>query len=50
MKERFISAYMWMYGCSRKEACRAFSKADTVRRELIVSAFENNSKKSFYED
>lgn len=50
MKERFIMAYRWAFGCSRKEANAAYLNADDERRRLIIETFEGNARKSFMDD
>lgn len=50
MKRRFISAYQWLYGATKAEASKAYARYDDESRKVIISIFENNAKKSFYED
>lgn len=50
MKNRFIVAYTWAFGCSKAEAMKAYKKADSERINLIVVAFEKNAAKSFNDD
>lgn len=50
MKNQFITAYCWMYGATKREAAKAWARADKERRELIIAAFQENAKKSFNAD
>lgn len=50
MKERFITAYKWSYGATRKEALEVYRKATPEYINAIIDGFELNAKKSFYDD
>ena len=53
-KNQFVDAYVWLYGSTKKEAGKAYSRAmeiaDYSYIKEIIACFENNAKKSFYED
>lgn len=54
LKSRFVTAYTWMYGSSKKQAESAYRRAMEIADygyvKEIVDCFENNAKRSFYED
>ena len=53
-KERFITAHMWLYGSTRKEAATMYNVAAANAQykyiKEIIDCFENNAKQSFYND
>ena len=50
MKEKFITAYTWAFGCTRADAAKAWRRADAERKNLIIASFEENAKRSFNDD
>lgn len=54
MKRDFITAYTWMYGGTKKQAEGTFRKAMEIADygyvKEIISCFEDNAKRSFYDD
>lgn len=49
-KEKFVTAYMAMYGGTKYQALRAWYEADIEYIDVIISTFDNESKKAFYND
>lgn len=53
---QYIEAVQWMYGLSKREAekyirnCKKNGEGGKQRLELIRDSFEDNARKSFYED
>lgn len=47
MKSRFITAYIWWCGCTRKDAVKAYKKATPEFVNLIITAFESNAINTF---
>ena len=50
MKQRFINAYMRNYGTTKKEAMQTYKTLDNDFITAIIDVYENNAKKSFYND
>lgn len=50
LKQRFITAYQWNWGCSKKEAEKAWAKMDDEGRKLTIQIFEENAKRVFNDD
>ena len=50
MKKRLIDAYIWSYGTTKKEAMQAYKTLDNDFITAIIDIYENNAKKSFYND
>ena len=54
MEGRFIAAYTWMYGSTKKQAKSTFHRAMEIADygyvKEIIDCFENNAKKSAYTD
>jgi len=48
--DMFITAYTWMYGCTRKDAIKAYRESDPERINLIIDAVCDNAKRSFCND
>ena len=54
IRSLFITAYCWMFGSTKKAAAEAFKKHMDARNECyikaVIESFENNARKSFYDD
>ena len=48
--EKFIEAYRWMYGGTKKTAREIYRKADPEYIALIIKAYEQQNRLAFYED
>ena len=53
-KNRFIDAYVWMFGSTKMEAIKTYSRAMSVADygyiKEIIACFEDNAKRCFYDD
>ena len=53
-KNQFIAAYTWMYGSTKKVAERIYKSAmecaDYKYIREVVACFEDNARRSFYDD
>lgn len=49
-KQRFINAYIWLFGTTKKEASKAYKTASTEYIHQIIETFENNAKRAFITD
>jgi len=49
-KNDFITAYMWMYGSSKKEAEQVYRKVNKEYQEAIIDGFKQNAKQAFIND
>lgn len=53
---KYITAVQWSYGMSKKEAekfvrnCKKNGEGGKQRLDIILDSFEDNARKSFYED
>lgn len=45
-----INAIMWNYGCSKTEANKQAKGMSEERKKLLIQAFKDNAKKSFYSE
>lgn len=45
-----VNAVMWYYGVSKTKAKEIIKTSTTEKIRLIVEAFTNNARRSFYED
>ncbi|MCQ2978076.1 MAG: hypothetical protein MJ232_08685 [archaeon] len=53
MENRFVNAFCWLYGTTKKEAVKtykALKNNDINYINNIINCFENNAKKAFYND
>lgn len=50
MKKKFIDAYVWAYGGSKKKAAKIYKKAPEIFVRAVVRNFEDNAKKAFFYD
>ena len=50
MKSQFITAFMWMFGGSRRVAEMCWRAWDEERRALTVQAWKEHAQKAFYND
>lgn len=48
--EKFIDAYRWMYGGTKKNAREIYRKADPDYIALIIKAYEQQNRMAFYDD
>ncbi len=51
-KEKFIPAYMWMFGVSKKQANIIWKAVKTRTKyvDAIITTWEDNARKEFYND
>ena len=49
-KFQFIQAYTWLYGETKSKAEQTYKFYSESERKEIINIFENNARKSFYED
>lgn len=47
MKQRFITAYMLRYGCSKRVAKKAWARMDDAEKLMPVILFEDNARHEF---
>lgn len=50
MKDKYIQAYCYLFGATKKEAIKSYKVADMEYIKEIIKAFDSNSKKAFYND
>lgn len=50
LKKRFLFAYSWIFGTTKKEAERVFRTADDDYIKSIIYSFKHNAAITFYED
>lgn len=52
MKQLFITAYLWMFGTTKKEAEKAYreNKNNPVYIRAVIEGHTGNARKSFYAD
>lgn len=50
MKEEFITAYVALYGGTKKSALKVYERADKSYISAIIYAFKRMCKNIFYED
>lgn len=50
LKKRFLFAYSWIFGTTKKEAERVYRTADDDYIKSIIHSFEHNAAITFYED
>lgn len=50
MKARFIRAYQWLFGTTKKEAARVYREAPETYIRGVIESFENNAICTFFED
>ena len=48
--EKFVEAYQWSFGGTKKAAREIFRKADPEYIKGVISAFDKQSFIAFYED
>lgn len=50
----FITAYTWIFGCSKKMAAKVYreekAKKNTGYIESVIACFNGNAKRAFYND
>ena len=49
LKKRFLFAYAWMFGTTKKEAEHVYRTADDGYIKSIIDSFEHNAAITFYE-
>ena len=49
-KTKFIDAYTWMYGGTKKEAEMVYKTAGKEYIDMIIDGFKENAKQGFYND
>ena len=47
-KQKFITAYSWLLGFTKREAEETYKTADEEYINVIIDVFERNAKLSFY--
>jgi hypothetical protein len=50
LKKRFLFAYSWMFGTTKKEAEHVYRTADDDYITSVIDSFEHNAAITFYED
>lgn len=50
MEQKFITVYTWLYGETKSKAKQAYKSYSESERKEVIDIFENNARKSFYED
>jgi hypothetical protein len=50
MKKRFITAYTWLFGTTKKEAERVYKIAPQSYILGVIESFETNAIRAFFED
>lgn len=50
LKKRFLFAYSWIFGTTKKEAERVYRTADYGYIKSVIDSFEHNAAITFYED
>lgn len=50
MKEKFIKAYQYCYGATRKEAEKAFREATPAYIAAIIESMNQDAHRAFYND
>ena len=50
MKEKIIDIIVSEYGMTKREATNLYKKIDTNFKKELLKGYENNAKKSFYDD
>ena len=48
--EKYVEAVQWMFGMNKNEAEKYVKKTDQKMLNAILEGFQNNGKKSFYND
>lgn len=49
-KAKFINAYAWAYGTTKKEAEKVYKTASKEYIEMIINGFKENAKRGLYND
>lgn len=50
LKKRFLFAYSWIFGTTKKEAERVYHTVDDDYIKSVIDSFEHNAAITFYED
>lgn len=50
MEKDFITAYVWLFRSTRKQALQVYKTAETGYIEAVITAFKDNAKRAFYND
>lgn len=50
MKDRFVTAYQWLYGKTEKEALKVFKRAPIAYMRGVILAWERQCGLAFWED
>ena len=50
MKKRFIDAFIYCYGGTRKEALNVYNSAGIEYIKAVIASYETDAKKAFLND
>lgn len=50
MKKEFITAYVWFFHATKKEAAEAYKIANNGYIKAVIEAYKQNAKKAFNND
>ncbi len=50
MKNKFITAYMYAYGCTKKKALETYKSASAYFIQAVIDNFNNDCHQAFYND
>ena len=50
MKKRFIDAYIYCYGGTRKQAENVYKNAGSEYIKAVIASYEIDAKKAFFND
>lgn len=50
MRDQFVTAFIYCYGGTRKEALKAYKNADTGYIKAVIASYYGDVKKAFYND
>ena len=50
MKNKFITAYMYAFGCTKKKALEIYKSASASFIQAIIDSYNNDCHNTFYND
>lgn len=50
MREKFIKAYCYCYGETKKKAAEVYRKATAEYIQAVIDSYDHDTRKAFYND